>query len=169
MEAPFVSVKVEGEEVNDLLELVEVEENDSQADLAILTFGDSHLILSDILHEGLTVEVDLGRKDAHALIFRGMIIGIRADFPSRGEARVEVQALDTLITMALRPKTLRWWNTTLSQIVRDLAIVNGFVPGDIEFAEDGVVDEVRPRQQVEETDLAFLHRLAQDYDCKVYV
>jgi hypothetical protein len=169
MDAAFLSAKVEGEEVNDLLDRVEVEENDSQADLATLTFGDSHLVLSDILHEGLSVEVDLGRSDAHALIFRGMITGIRAYFPSRGQAQVEVQAVDSLIQLGLKPRTQRWWNTTVSQIVRDIALANGFLPGDIAPEEDAIVDEKRPRQQVEETDLAFLHRLAEDYDCKLYI
>jgi hypothetical protein len=169
MDEVFLSAKVEGEEVSDLLELVAVEENDSRADLATLTFGDSHLVLSDILHEGLSVEVDLGRSDAHALIFRGMITGIRAYFPSHGRAQVEVQAVDSLIQLGLKPRTRRWWNTTVSQMVRDIALANGFLPGDIAPEEDAIVDEKRPRQQVEETDLAFLHRLAGDYDCKLYI
>jgi hypothetical protein len=101
MDEVFLSAKVEGEEVTDLLELIAVEENDSRADLATLTFGDSHLVLADILHEGLSVEVDLGRSDAHALILRGMIVGIRAYFPSRGRAQVEVQAVDSLIQLRL--------------------------------------------------------------------
>jgi hypothetical protein len=103
--------------VTDLLELIAVEENDSRADLATLTFGDRHLVLADILHEGLSVEVDLGRSDAHALIFRGMITGIRAYFPSRGRAQVEVQAVDSLIQLGLKPRTRRWWKTTVSQMV----------------------------------------------------
>ncbi|MGH8066022.1 MAG: phage late control D family protein [Candidatus Entotheonellia bacterium] len=169
MDELFLSAKIEGEEVNDLLEQVDVEENDSRADLATLTFGDSHLILSDILHEGLSVEVDLGRTDTHALIFRGMITGIRAHFPSRGQSRVEVQAVDSLIHLGFKPRTRSWWNTTVSQMVRDIALANGFLPGDIAPEEDAMVEETRPRQQVEETDLAFLHRLAQAYDCKLYV
>jgi phage protein D len=169
MDTAFLSAKVEGEEVNDLVERVEVEENDSRADLAILTFGDSQLVLSDLFQEGLSVEVDLGRSDAHALIFRGIITGIRATFPWRGQAQVEVQAVDSLIRLGLRPKTRRWWNTTVSQIVRDIALANGFLPGDIAPEDDAMIDEKRPRQQVEETDLAFLHRLAADYDCKLYV
>jgi phage protein D len=169
MDAAFLSAKVEGEEVNDLVDRVEVEEHDSRADLATLTFGDSHLVLSDILHEGLAVEVDLGRGDAHALIFRGMITSIRASFPSRGQAQVEVQAVDSLVQLGLKPRTRRWWNTTVSQIVRDIALANGFLPGDIAPEEDAMLHEQHPRQQVEETDLAFLHRLAEDYDCKLYI
>jgi hypothetical protein len=169
MDDLFFSVKVEGEEVNDLLAFIEVEENDSRTDLATLTFGDSNLVLSDILHEGLTVEIDLGHRDAHTLIFRGIIVGIMANFPSRGQSIVEVQAADTLIRLSYEPKTLRWWNTTISQIIRDIAKANKFFPGDIEVEDDAVIKETRPLQQVEETDLAFLYRLAKDYDCKLYV
>jgi hypothetical protein len=169
MDGLFVSVKVEGEEVGDLLEFLVIEESDSQADLATLTFGDSYQVLSDVLHEGLSVEIDLGREEAHALLFRGAIIGIRAMFPYRGQATVEIQALDSLIQLNYQPRTRRWWNTTVSQIVRDIAIANSLLPGDIEPSEDSLIEESRPRQQVEETDLAFLHRLAQDYDCKLYV
>ena len=169
MDRLFASVKVEGEELRDLLELLVVEESDSQADLAILTFGDNYQVLSDILHEGLSVEIDLGREDAHALLFRGTIIGIRALFPNRGQATVEIQAIDSLTQLNYQPRTRRWWNTTVSQIVRDLAIANSLVPGDIQPMEDSLIEESLPRQQVAETDLAFLHRLAQDYDCKLYV
>src|SRR5262245_20740645 len=95
----FVSVQVEGEEVGDLLDRLEVEESDSRAGLATLVLGDSYLVLADVLHEGLTVEIDLGWSDAHALIFRGPITGVRATYPSRGKATVEVQAADSLILL----------------------------------------------------------------------
>jgi hypothetical protein len=53
--------------------------------------------------------------------------------------------------------------------VREIAVANGMLPGRIEPTEDPTFDENRPLQQVEETDLALLHRLAADYDCKVFV
>jgi phage protein D len=165
----FFSVKVEGEEVGDLLDRLEVEESDSRADLATLVLGDSYLVLADLLHEGLTVEIDLGWSDAHALIFRGPVTGVRASYPARGKATVEVQATDSLILLGFKPNTKRWWNTTISQVVRDVAVANGLQQGRVTVAQDPTLDEKRPRQQVEETDLAFLHRLARDYDCKVFV
>lgn len=169
MDDIFVSVKVEGEEVSDLLESMDVEESDSMADLAKLTFGNSNLVLSDILHEGLSVEIDLGYRDAHSLIFRGIIIGVMAHYPSRGQPLIEVQVADSLIRLSFEARTSRWWNTTVSQIIRDIALANEFIPGDIELKGDSVIEEMRPLQQVEETDLAFLNRLAREYDCKLYV
>ena len=54
MDELFVEVTIEGEVLTDLLESVLVEESDTQTDMAMLTFGNSDLVLSDILHEGLT-------------------------------------------------------------------------------------------------------------------
>lgn len=169
MNGLFASVKVEGEEVSDLLEVLMVEESDSQADLAALTMGDPHQVLSDVLHEGLSVEIDLGREEAHTRLFRGVIVGIRTRFPNQGQATVEIQAMDSLAQLNYQPRTRRWWNTTVSQMVRDIAIANSLLPGDIDVTEDALIAESQPRQQVEETDLAFLHRLAADYGCKLYV
>jgi phage protein D len=165
----FVSVTVEAVEVTSLLERLVIEEHDMKATIATMTFGDSHLILSDVFHEGLTVEIDLGYSDGHALMFRGIITSIRAYFPARGHPHVEVQAMDNLILLSLEPKTYRWSNTTVSQIVGKMAETYGFLPGTIALSSDAVLEETRPRQQVEETDLAFLFRLAHDYDCKLYL
>ncbi len=167
MSAPFFQVTIEGEDVSDYLERLEVEESDAQANMATLTFGDHSLVLSDILHEGATVEIDLGR-DVHALIFRGILTEIRAEFPSQGLPQVVVMAMENLIQLGLKPRTRIWRNTTVSQIVRDIAQDNGLRPGTIEPIEDAWIG-ARPYTQIEETDLAFLFRLAQDYDSKLYV
>jgi hypothetical protein len=169
MSAPFFHVTIEGEDVSDFLERLDVEESDAQADMATLTFGNRSLVLSDILQEGLTVEIDLGREDVHALIFRGILTEIRPDFPGQGLPRVEVQAMDSLIQLGLRPRTRSWWNITVGQMVRDIAQANGLEVGTIEPVEDALIDNLRPYTQIEETDLAFLFRLAQDYDSKLYV
>ena len=132
----FLSVKVEGQEVGDLIEFIEVEENDMQSDLATLTFVDSNLILADVLHEGLSVEVDLGRTDVHAVVFRGIVTSIRGHFPSRGTPRVEIEASDNIIKLSMDHVTRRWWNTTLSQIVRDIALASGLAPGEIAISWD---------------------------------
>lgn len=165
----FVEVKIEGELVSDLLEKVQIEESDGQTDMATLTFGNSELILSDILHEGQTVEVDLGRKAIHAVIFRGIITSVRANFTTTGAPTVEVQAMDSLIQLGFESKTKRWWNTTVMQIVQQIAITNGLIPGLVQPTIDTLVAESRPLQQIEETDLAFLLRLAKDYDAKLFV
>ncbi len=123
MADPYVNVKLEGQDVTDLLQRVEVEESDSQADLATLLFLNSDLVLADLLNEGLSVEIELGYSDEHAMVFRGIVTTIRADFPSAGPPQVEAQAADKLILLSMRPKTKRWGNTTVSQIIRDVALM----------------------------------------------
>ena len=169
MNTIFFNVKIEGEDITDLIERIQVEETDDQADMASLAFTDSYMILSDVLQEGLSVEIDLGHQDLHAVIFRGMITNIQATFLTRGTPTVEIKATDNLIKLGFRPQTKKWWNLTVSQIVRELARSNDLTPDDIEPIEDAYISELRPYQQVEETDLAFLLRLAKDYDSKLYV
>jgi phage protein D len=165
----FCVVTVEGEDVTDFVRYLELEENDSLADMARLTLGDDELVLSDVLHEGLAVEVDLGTRDEHAVVFRGVVTGVVADFLGSGGPTVELTAADGLIGLSRVPHTKRWFNTPVSGIVREVALSNGLLPGRIEPADDRVVTEAAPEQQVEETDLAFLHRLADAFDSKVFV
>jgi phage protein D len=168
----YYCVEIEGEEVSDLLMNLRVDESDQQADMAILTFRDSHHVLSDVLQEGLAVEVNLGCRSSHTLILRGMVTDIQTNQPSQGEPQVEVEVMDSLIRMALRPKDQRWRETTISQIVQDIALDNQLRPGTIDLGEEEREAEVgvdRALMQVAETDLAFLFRLAHDYDCKLYI
>jgi phage protein D len=164
----FCVVKVEGEEVTDLVRRLEVEESDSLADVAKLVLGDDNLVLGDVLHEGLSVEVDLGRPDEHAVVFRGLVTGVVSSVGGRSPT-VELTATDSLIALSLRASTKRWWNTPVSGIVREIAVANNLLPGRIEPEEDALVGEFAPEQQVEETDLAFLNRLAGRFDSKVFV
>lgn len=165
----FVNVTIKGQDFGHQLIYLQVDEADGQADMAILTFGDSSLEMSSIFREGMPVEIDLGWNNGHTLIFRGQITGIRHHFRTQGNSQVEVEAMNSLIRLGLQPKTKRWWNTTISQIVRDIATANQFTPGTIEPTKDIALDESRPYNQIEETDLAFLLRLAQDFDSKLYV
>ena len=165
----YYCVEIQGKDVSDLLSEIKVEESDTQADLATLRFTDSHLILQDMLQEGITIEIDLGDADNHALLFRGMVTSVRPTIPSQGEPQVEVEAMNSLIKLALEAKTYSWWNKTISQIVKEIAQQNKLRPGRIEPDEDAELSNIKPRQQIEETDLAFLLRLAQDYDCRLYI
>ena len=84
--------------------------------------------------------------------------------------------MDSLIKLSLRPKTRRWTEAP-AQIVNAVAAANHLTPGTVDVAEPagelpgGGAEPAEPplEQQVEETDLAFLHRLAREYDCKVFV
>jgi phage protein D len=167
--APFCAVRVEGEDLTDLAVRVQVEEGDRRADSARLLFGDSMLVLCDVLREGLGVEVELGREDEHAIVFRGVATSVTTAVPQVGSPTLEVVAHDRLILLSMEPRTRRWANTSVSAIVRSVALEHGLVPGRIEPGEDAAFPVDRPAQQVAETDLAFLQRLAADHDAALYV
>jgi phage protein D len=165
----FFVVTIEGEDVTALVRRLELEESDSRADMATLTLGDDNLVLCDVLHEGLSVQIDLGGPYEHAVVFRGVVTAITGDYLSRGGPLVELTAADGLIGLTMRPRTRRWWNAPVSGIVREVALANGLLPGRIEPGDDPIVVDTAPEQQVEETDLAFLYRLAGRFDSKVFI
>ena len=166
---PVASVKVEDQELVDYVVRVQLEESDSRADVVRVTFADGNLVMCDVLHEGQKVEIDMGRSDEHALVFRGVATSVTATFPRVGSPFVELVAQDSLILLALRPQTKRWGGTNVSSIVRRIALANSLVAGSISPGDDTAFPEERPAQQVAETDLAFLQRLARAYDSKLFV
>jgi hypothetical protein len=167
--AVFCLIKVQGEDVSDLVVDLVIEESDERADRARILLGDSGLVLCDVIHEGLQVEIDLGRGAEHAVVFRGVVTSVTAAFPISGSPTLELIAHDSLIMLSLEPRTKRWGNATLSAIVTQIARENELVPGTIAPGDDGLIPEERPAQQVAETDLAFLQRLCRDHDAKLYV
>jgi len=166
--ALFASVKVEGQELVDYVVRIQLEESDTRADVVRITFADGNLVMCDVLHEGQKIEIDMGRSDEHALVFRGVATSVNATFPRIGSPFVELVAQDSLILLALKPRTKRW-AVNVSTIVRQIALANSLVPGTISPGDDAAFPEERPAQQVAETDLAFLQRLARAYDSKLYV
>ncbi len=100
----FASVKVEGQELVDYVVRVQLEESDSRADVVRVTFADGNLVMCDVLHEGQKIEIDMGRSDEHALVFRGVATSVTATFPRVGSPFVELVAQDSLILLALRPR-----------------------------------------------------------------
>lgn len=166
---PYCTVKVEGEDLTEFAVTVTVDESDRCADGARVLFGDTYLVLCDVLHEGLTLEIELGTAGEHAVVFRGPVTSVSAHFPEVGSPRVLLEAHDNLIALSFRPRTKRWGNTTVSSVVRQIALDNEMVAGTISPGDDVLAPEERPAQQVAETDLAFLERLAVDADSKLYV
>jgi uncharacterized protein involved in type VI secretion and phage assembly len=162
-------VAVEGEDLTDLVVRLQVDESDRRADMARLVFGDSLLVLCDVLHEGLAIEIELGHTDEHAVVFRGIVTAVTAVFPPVGSPTVELVAHDRLILLGLRSRTRRWGNANVSTIVREVARDHQLVPGRIDVTRDASYPAERPAQQVAETDLALLERLAGEHDAKLFI
>jgi Phage tail baseplate hub (GPD) len=170
MNTIFFNVKINGADVSDLLDNLNINQSDSGANLAHLTFVDSNLVLSETFKEGLSVEIDLGYTDAHAILFRGFITGLQANFPSRGEPQVTIDAAESMIKLRLLRKSRPpWQNKKISQIVAEIAKDNHLKPGKIEPIPDVSIEENRPLQQHGQTDLEFLLKLANQYAAKLYI
>ncbi len=144
-----------------------VEEDARRPDQLTVELSDPFKVLSHALQEGMEVEVDLGRADDHSLVFRGQIYKVECGFPADGVASLRLTAYDRSVKMGLRKRNRRFAGMPLSQIVTTVAgsvfqRIAVDVKGDPTFAGNGI------RQQ-DETDLAFLLRLAAKYGCEMFV
>jgi uncharacterized protein len=145
-----------------------IEEDETRPDLLVVNLSDPYKVFGHALQEGMDVEVELGTVEDHSLVFRGRIHQVDARFPREGVPTVAIKAHDNGMRMGLRRRNRPWRDTTLSGIARAIADEHGFaltkisLAGDPEFTGNGI------RQQ-DETDLAFLHRLADAYGAETYV
>jgi uncharacterized protein len=144
-----------------------IDQREGQADLLTIDMKDPFKILGHALQEGMDIEVELGTASDHAVVFRGRIYRVHEIFPENATPTFQLQACDRRMKMGLRQRNRVWADMTLSDIVKAIASdyftdVNVSLLGDPRFENRGI------RQQ-EETDLAFLLRLAATYGCVMYV
>jgi phage protein D len=149
------------------LSALTIEEDSSRPDKLTLELNDPFKIFSHALQEGMQVEVDLGMVKDHSLIFRGQIYKVEGSFPQQGVPTLKLLAYDRSLKMGLRKRNRVWTDTSLDGIVRDIGggyfdSIDVNLKGNPSFKGNGI------RQQ-NETDLAFLLRLAAEYGCEMYV
>jgi len=148
-----------------------IEEEGGKPDQLIIDISDPYKIFSHALQEGVELEVDLGRVEEHALIFRGHIYRVEGDLPKDGVPKLKVIAYDASIKMGLRRRN-RVHEGGMKTIVADIA---GGYSDDFDMQSHSIKLENEPRfegngiRQQNETDLAFLRRLASAYGCELYV
>ena len=145
-----------------------IEEDSTRPDQLTINLSDPYKVFSHAFQEGMDLEVDLGTADDHSIIFRGRIYKVEGEFPKSGVPRLTLRAHDNSMKMGLRKRNRPWKDLTLQDIVEQITSSYGFASVDVQlqgnpnFLGNGI------RQQ-EETDLAFLLRLAQEYGCEMYV
>lgn len=146
-----------------------IEESGTGPDKLTIEMTDPFKVYSHALQEGMQVETDLGTVSDHSVIFRGRISKVEGTFPLHGVPTLRLLAFDKSMNMGLRKRNRVWTDTSLEKIVKDIAGAY-FNTGDIKvdlkgnpnFTGNGI------RQQ-DETDLAFLLRLASGYGCEMFV
>lgn len=145
-----------------------IEETSGEADQLAVQLSDPHKVTCYVIQEGMQVEVELGTVDDHSIVFRGMIYRTEGDFPQHGVPQVRLLAYDHSMEMGLAKRNRAHTEMSLKQLVETIG-KEYFSPqnikielkGNPKFTGNGI------RQQ-NETDLAFLLRLAKTYGCEMY-
>ncbi len=144
-----------------------IEQREGQADLLTVEMNDPFKVFGHAVQEGMDVEVQLGTSEDHAVVFRGRVYKVDGTFPEDGTPTIKIQAYDGRMRMGLQPRNRVFADMALSDIVNQVASVY-FTDVDVDLLGDPSFPDNGIRQQ-EETDLAFLLRLAATYGCVVYV
>ncbi len=150
---------------NDIGSLI-VEQRSSQPAKVTIEMNDPFKVFGHAIQEGMDVEVEVGTDDDHALVFLGRIYQVDGTFPETGVPTLSIQAYDGSMAMGLKERNRAFRDMTLSAIVSQVAGAPPYrfagvavdVLGDPNFPGNGI-------RQREETDLAFLLRLATEYGC----
>jgi phage protein D len=146
-----------------------IEESGTGPDKLTIEMTDPFKVYSHALQEGMQVETDLGTVSDHSVIFRGRISKVEGSFPRHGVPALRLLAFDRSMNMGLRKRNRVWTDTSLEKIVKDIA-GEYFNKGDIKVELKGNPNFTGYgiRQQ-DETDLAFLLKLASIYGCEMFV
>jgi phage protein D len=154
-------------DLSDDLSSLTIDQQEGRPDALSVDVSDPFKVLGHGLQEGMDAEVELGTDDDHALVFRGRIYKVDETFPPEQTPTIKLQAYDPSMRMGLRKRNRPLADLSLSAIVKKIA-ADYFTKTDIKPTADPVFPGNGLRQQ-EETDLAFLHRLAAAYGCVVNV
>lgn len=154
-------------DLSDDLSSVTVEQHEGEPDALTVNVSDPFKVLSHALQEGMDVEVELGTDDDHAVVFRGRIYKVDGSFPTTQTPTLKLLAYDPSMRMGLKKRNRTWSDMALSDIVTTVASAY-FTSTDVDLMGDPSFPGNGLRQQ-EETDLAFLRRLASTYGCILYV
>jgi uncharacterized protein len=117
-----------------------------------------------ILKLGAALTVYAGLVTSPTEIFRGKITALEAFFPSNGPPELVALAEDALQGARMKRRTKTWDNTSLSDIVQQIASGLSLTP-----VTSGLNATIGAEQQLNESDLHFLRRLLARYDADLQV
>lgn len=142
-----------------------VEEEDGAPTMLTVQVSDPFAVFSHAFREGMDIEADVGTVDDHRTLFAGRIYHVDGSLPLNGTSSLTLKAYDATMRMGLQQRNRRFRDVALSNIVKIVAqphlegrSMTVQVDGDPTFPGEGL-------RQREETDLAFLRRLAQEAQC----
>jgi len=169
------TIRVDGQEYDRLTELLtamEVRERDGGmsalelrlTNIASDPYGSADFAFEDgaILALGAEVSVDAGEETAQSEIIRGTITGLEAVFSDRDAPELVVLAEDPFQLARMARRTAVHENATIAGLANALAGRLGLTP-----QVTGLTTDIGTQVQLNESDLAFLRRLAARYDADV--
>lgn len=117
-----------------------------------------------ILKLGAALIVYAGEVTSPTEIFRGKITALETFLKSNASSELTVLAEDALQGARMKRRTKNWDNTSLSDIVQQIANGLGLTP-----VSSGLDATIGAEQQVNESDLRFLRRVLARYDADLQV
>jgi phage protein D len=112
-----------------------------------------------ILKLGAAIALYSGDETGPQEIFRGTITGLEIDFPESGAPELVVFAEDALQRARMERRTKTYVNTTIADLVREIAGHLSLTP-----VITGFTTKIGTQVQLNESDLAFLRRVLAHYD-----
>lgn len=171
--ALFLRATIGNIDISSWIERVSVTEDEWRADTATISIPDPGFVYSDVLQEGASAIVDIGYALQHSIMMKGLVTQVQVHYPRKGTPRLMLKVMDDSIRMALNSSKALWnWEIgvmRVSDVVRRIALVNGFVNMQVEIANDRVIDQNFYLAQEGMSDLGFLQKLAQEYHCRCFV
>ena len=172
-DTPFASVKILGIDMQATVESIDVEDHDRAIDRARVVF-DSADDVSKIAREQQKVEISLGWTNENALIFAGVVMGVKNEALGNGQQRVTVTAYDLSYRMKQgEPKKRSFNSGTLSDAIKELVAeyaTAGIQLGDIVPDPNPVLNKLQPLTKPNsQTDWDFIQEKAIQYHCRAFV
>lgn len=117
-----------------------------------------------VLDLGVRIQVSMGDASDPVEVFDGRVSGLELELGEQTPPELVVYAEDALFKARLHRRTKVWTDTTLADVVRDVAQQLSLTP-DV----DGLDAPVHTEVQLDESDLAFLRRLLDRHDADLQV
>ena len=109
--------------------------------------------------------VSTGDEQDAVAIFEGIVTAVESSFPEAGTPTICVYAEDALFRARLARRTRVFEDVTLEDLAREVARAAGLKPR----MEGYFTEQIDVRAQINESDLAFLRRVALRYDAELQV
>jgi hypothetical protein len=170
---PVSSVKIEGIETVDTVQVVDVEDDDRLIDKAVVVFDDVDGIAAATMLEQRLLTIELGWSDSHAKVFEGVIWRAKTQAWSAGRGlrqRVTLTALDLSCKANQGPVQANSYPPgKLSDVLQSIIAPYGIPVGQIKIDNEPEFTANAPLTRGPRTDWAFIQELAVRYGARAFV